>query len=85
MAKESVVSTLTVLLGEAGISGIFTQFTAFVFLVFTLIYTPCVAAVASVKRELGAKWALFVVFMQCAVAWAVAFLVHGVGMLAGLT
>lgn len=84
MAKESVVSTLTVLLGEAGISGVFTQFTAFVFLVFTLIYTPCVAAVAAVKRELGTKWALFVVFMQCAVAWAVAFLVHGVGMLAGL-
>ena len=80
MAKESVVSTLTVL----GAVEILTPFTAAVFLVFTLLYTPCVAAIASVKRELGAKWALLVVALQCAVAWLVAFLVRMAGLLLGM-
>lgn len=83
-AKESVVSTLTVLLGGSteALGQLFTPFTAFVFLVFTLLYTPCVAAIASVKREMGTKKAAFkVVLMQCAIAWIIAFLIHSVGML----
>ena len=73
-AKESVVSTLTVLLGgsTAALSTLFNVRTAVSFLVFSLLYTPCVAAIASVKRELGGKWALIVVISQCAVAWLVA-------------
>lgn len=80
-AKESVVSTLTVLMGgtSAAISKAFTPLTAVVFLVFTLLYTPCVAAIASVKRELGGKWAVAIVALQCAVAWLVAFFVNVVG------
>ena len=86
-AKESVVSTLTVLLGgdTGALTTMFTPFTAIVFLVFTLLYTPCVAAVAAVKRELGgSKAAAGVVLMQCAIAWVVAFVVHLVGGLFGL-
>ena len=86
-AKESVVSTLTVLLGgdTSALTTMFTPFTAVVFLVFTLLYTPCVAAVAAVKRELGGtKAAAGVVLMQCAIAWVVAFVVHLVGGLFGL-
>ena len=77
-AKESVVSTITVLLGgsTAAIGTLFSSLTAAVFLVFSLLYTPCVAAVASVKRELGSRWALIVVISQCAVAWLVSFLVY---------
>ena len=60
---------------------VLTPFTAAVFLVFTLLYTPCVAAIASVKRELGWKWAVFVVFAQCAIAWVAAFAVRCIGML----
>ena len=85
-AKESVVSTLTVLLGgdTTALATLFTPFTAIVFLVFTLLYTPCVAAIAAVKRELGgAKAAAGVVLMQCAIAWGVAFVVHCVGSLIG--
>ena len=82
-AKESVVSTLTVLLGgsTAALSTLFTPGSAATFLVFSLLYTPCVAAIASVKRELGGKWALIVVISQCAVAWLVAFLFHAALML----
>ena len=86
-AKESVVSTLTVLLGgsTAALSSLFTPFTAVVFLVFTLLYTPCVAAIAAVRREMGsARAAAGVAFAQCAIAWVVAFLVHAVGLLIGL-
>lgn len=85
-AKESVVSTLTVLLGgsTAAIGEIFTPFTAFVFLVFSLLYTPCVAAIAAVKREMGGKSAVVVVILQCVVAWIVAFFIHLVGILLGL-
>lgn len=86
-AKESVVSTLTVLLGgDTGLlNTLFTPFTAFVFLVFTLLYTPCVAAIATVRREMGTVRAAFgVVVLQCAVAWVVAYLVHWIGIFAGL-
>lgn len=80
-AKESVVSTMTVLLGgdTALLGTLFTPFTALVFLVFTLLYTPCVAAISAVKRELGGKWAVVVVFLQCFIAWIVAFGVHLLG------
>ena len=86
-AKESVVSTLTVLLGgdTGALNMLFTPFTALVFLIFTLLYTPCVAAIAAVKRELGGgRAALGVVLMQCGIAWVVAFAVHWVGVLLGL-
>ena len=86
-AKESVVSTLTILLGgdTGALNMLFTPFTALVFLIFTLLYTPCVAAIAAVKRELGGgRAALGVVLMQCAIAWVVAFAVHCVGVLLGL-
>ena len=86
MAKESVVSTLTVLLGgkTALLTTLFTPFTAYVFLIFTLLYTPCVAAIATVRREMGTvRAALGIAVLQCATAWIVAFIVHGVGMLLG--
>ena len=81
MAKESVVSTLTVLLGGdvSKLPLMFTKLTAFVFLVFSLLYTPCVAAIATVRRELGKRWAFFVIFFQCFIAWFVAFIVYEIG------
>ncbi len=85
-AKESVVSTLTVLFGGdmSALNTLFTPFSALVFLVFTLLYTPCVAAIASVKREMGtARSAFLVVIMQCVIAWIVAFTVRMIGMLIG--
>lgn len=84
-AKESVVSTMTVLMGGSTklLTTLFTPFTAIVFLVFTLLYTPCVAAISAVKRELGGKWAVAVVFLQCFVAWVVAFAVYLAGTLMG--
>ncbi len=85
-AKESVVSTLTVLIGGnvSALSAFFTPFTAVVFLVFTLLYTPCVAAVGAVRREMGRRGALVVVVLQCTVAWLAAFAVRLVGSLIGL-
>lgn len=86
-AKESVVSTLTVLMGGNAelVSTLFTPFTAALFLVFTLLYTPCVAAIATVKREMGGtKAAVATVIIQCAIAWCVAFLIHAVGLAFGL-
>ena len=73
MAKESVVSTLEVLFG-ANVGAILSTASAASLLVFSLLYTPCVAAVASIKRELGGRWALGVVIWQCAVAWIFAWL-----------
>ena len=82
MAKESVVSTLTVLFGTTeALLGTITAAGAAALLVFCLVYTPCVAAVASIKRELGGKWAFFVVIGQCVIAWLAAFAVHTVAML----
>ena len=79
MAKESVVSTLSILAGDIVESGLFTHLTAFVFLVFCLLYTPCVAAIATVRRELGRRYAILVVLMQCSIAWCVAFAVYHIG------
>ncbi len=85
MAKESVVSTLSVLFGStANLLAAVTPLTAASILVFSLLYTPCVAAIASVKRELGGKSAVIMVFGQCAIAWVCAFAVRMAGMLAGL-
>lgn len=74
-AKESVVSTLNVLLQNGDITTLFTTTSAFVFLVFSLLYTPCVAAISAVKRELGGLKAVGVVVLQCLIAWIVAFIV----------
>lgn len=77
MAKESVVSTLTVLFGSsAALHSVLTPATALSLLVFCLLYTPCVATIATVKREMGGRYALTLVIWQCMVAWAVAWLVH---------
>ena len=75
MAKESVVSTMQILFG-AGIQSAISTAAAAALLVFRLLYTPCLAAIASVKRELGAKLALIMVVWQCMLAWVAAFVVH---------
>lgn len=87
-AKEAVVSTLAVLTGSSVadlgtvLGGMFTPLSAASFLVFTLLYTPCVAAIAAVKREMGSGWSAFVmVLMQCLAAWVVSFTVYNVGAL----
>ena len=82
MAKESVVSSLTVLFGSTQVlQGSLTTVGAASLLVFCLLYTPCVAAIASVKRELGGKWAVAMVIGQCVIAWIAAFAVYQIGML----
>lgn len=82
MAKESVVSTLKLVATNGNVAGLFpSAFTAFVFLLFILLYTPCVAAIAAVKRELGKGWAITVVLLQCALAWLICLVVVGVGAL----
>lgn len=84
MAKESVVSTLTVTFGSTeALTAAMSGLTAVTLLVFCLLYTPCVAAVATIKRELGGKWALGVVLFQCAVAWGVAMIVRLAGLAMG--
>ena len=80
LAKESVVSMLTVLYGGMdGLRAALSPLTAFVFLIYCLLYTPCVAAVAAVKREAGRRAALKMVVFQCVVAWIIAFIVRCVG------
>ena len=77
MAKESVVSTLTILFGSsAALGAALSPAAAAPLLVFCLLYTPCIAAVASVKRELGGRWAAVMVLNQCVVAWVAAFIVR---------
>lgn len=83
MAKESVVSTLEILFSEAVTTAI-SPLSAASLLVFCLLYTPCVAAIASVKRELGSKWAVGVAFWQWAVAWIAALIVRLIGLLIGV-
>ena len=80
IAKESVVSTLQVLLGNAAITSLFTTRSAISFLVFTLLYTPCIAAVATIRRELGSRIkTMGVVLLQCVVAWLAAYIAYAVG------
>jgi len=83
MAKESVVSTLSVLLGSVSPAGFMTPLSAVSLLVFTLLYTPCVAAIGSVKQELGGKWAVAVVIGQCVVAWIAAWIIRSIGLMLG--
>lgn len=86
MAKESVVSVLEVLFdSEGGVGAAMSTLAAASLLVFSLLYTPCVAAIASIKRELGRKWAVYVVLWQCAIAWAAALLVRLIGLAFGLS
>ncbi len=82
MAKESVVSVLEVLFGaEGGVAAAMNSLTGASLLVFSLLYTPCVAAIASIKRELGCRWAIYVVVWQCIIAWTAALLVRMIGLL----
>jgi len=77
MAKESVVSVLEVLFGASGgVTAALTPVAAGTLMIFSLLYTPCVAAIASVKRELGHRWAIGVVIWQCVVAWVIALIFH---------
>ena len=82
MAKESVVSTLTVLLNGdiSKLPSMFTNLTAYVFLVFSLLYTPCVATIATIKHELGKGYAVLISFLQCFIAWLVAFIIYHIGL-----
>ena len=80
MAKESVVSTLGILFA-GGVGSALTTLSAASLLVFSLLYTPCVAAISTIKRELGGKWAIAVVIWQCVIAWAAAFVVRLIGMM----
>ena len=83
IAKESVVSTLEILY-SGGVGAAMTSLAAASLLVFSLLYTPCVAAIASIKRELGVKWAAGVVIWQCAIAWAAALVVRLIGLALGV-
>ena len=84
MAKESVVSVLRVLFGaEGGVAAVLSPLAASSLLVFSLLYTPCVAAIASIRRDLGNKYAIFVVIWQCVIAWAAALVVRLIGMAFG--
>jgi ferrous iron transport protein B len=81
MAKESVISVMETLFSE-GVASI-GALSAMSMLVFSLLYTPCVAAVASIRREMGRKWAIYVVLWQCVIAWLAAFIVRLIGMALG--
>lgn len=82
IAKESVSSTLTVLYGsQEAIAASLSIISGLSLLTFCLLYTPCVAAIAAIKRELGKKWAFIIVVFQCAIAWVMSLVVYGIGML----
>ena len=85
MAKESVVSVMEILYkAEGGVQAVMTPLAAASMLVFSLLYTPCVAAIASIRREMGPKWAVNVVVWQCMIAWVAALLVRLIGMMIGM-
>ena len=81
MAKETVVSTLGALFGQADLTLLFSPLTIFALLVFCLLYTPCVAAMATIRRELGMRWAVAIALMQCIIAWLCAYITVLVGSL----
>ena len=84
MAKESVVSSLSVLFGSTeALTAVMSALTALTLLVFCLLYTPCVASIATIKRELGGQWALGVAVFQCVIAWIVALIVRLIGLMFG--
>lgn len=84
MAKESVVSTISILFAESGVHNAISALTAALMLIFSLIYTPCVATIAAVKRELGGKWAFGVAMFQCVLAWLICFVARPILILCGL-
>ena len=84
IAKESVVSVMEVLYVEDGVNAVMTSLSAASMLVFSLLYTPCVAAIAAIRRELGGKWALGVVLWQCGIAWVAALVVRLIGLAIGV-
>ncbi|MBR5111163.1 MAG: ferrous iron transport protein B [Clostridia bacterium] len=85
LAKESVVSVMQVLFAsEAGLTAVMTSLTAVTMLTFSLLYTPCIAAIASIRRELGGRWAVYVILWQCAIAWTAALIVRLAGMALGM-
>ena len=85
IAKESVVSTISILFGSTeAMVAVLSPLAALSLLVFCLLYTPCVAAVAAVRRELGGTWAMLVVLGQCMIAWIAAFVVRYIGILLGM-
>ena len=83
MAKESVVSVMEILFAGEGITAALSTLTAASLLVFSLLYTPCVAAVAAIRREMGGRWAVYVVLWQCTIAWLAALAVRLIGLLLG--
>ncbi len=84
MAKESVVSSLSVLFGSTeALTAALSTLSALALLVFCLLYTPCVASIATIKRELGGQWALGVALFQCLIAWFVAFIIRMIGLVLG--
>ena len=80
IAKESVVSTMNILF-DGNVTASLSPLSAASMLVFSLLYTPCIAAISSVRRELGRKWAIGVVVWQCLIAWLCALLVHSIGLI----
>ncbi len=84
MAKESVVSTISILFAEAGVHNAISALTAALMLIFSLIYTPCVATIAAIKRELGGKWAFGVAMFQFVLAWLICFAARPILILCGL-
>ena len=85
IAKESVVSTISILFGSTeAMVAVLSPLAALSLLVFCLLYTPCVAAVAAVRRELGGTWAMLVVLGQCMIAWIAAFVVRYIGIFLGM-
>ena len=84
IAKESVVSVMEVLFAGEGVTAVLTGLSAAAMLAFSLLYTPCVASIAAIRREMGGKWAIGVVIWQCAIAWVAALLVRTAGLLLGL-
>ena len=84
MAKESVVSVTQVLFAAGGgIAEALSPLTSVCMLVFCLLYTPCVAAIAAIRREMGGRWACFTVLWQCGIAWIAALIVRFIGMMLG--
>ena len=75
LAKEVVVSTLSTLFAGVPVTEVFSAGTAYAMMVFCLLYTPCIAAMATIRRELGTTWAMIIFVFQCVIAWVAAFLV----------
>ena len=84
MCSSDLVVSIMQILFPTNLAGVMTKASAAAMLVFSLLYTPCVAAIASIRRELGSKWAFSVVIWQCVIGWAVAWVVRMICLAAGL-